>query len=69
MKQPALDNRHRDKNGEIARKHGNTRVSILRETYGPGFAPGMSGDEKLVDVLGRLEEPPLSQLVRNLAAA
>jgi hypothetical protein len=24
MQQPGLDNRHRDKNGEISRKHGNT---------------------------------------------
>jgi hypothetical protein len=68
MKQPGLDNRHRDKNGEIARKHGDTRVSTLRETYGPGFAQGMASDEKLVDVLGRLDESSLSQLVRNIAA-
>jgi hypothetical protein len=31
--QPGLDNRHRDKNGEIARKHGNTLISTLRKTY------------------------------------
>jgi hypothetical protein len=39
MKQPGLDQRHRDKNGEIDRKHGNTLISTLRETYGPSFAP------------------------------
>jgi hypothetical protein len=27
--------RHRDKNGEISRKHGNTLVGTLRKTYGP----------------------------------
>jgi hypothetical protein len=40
MQQPGLDNRHRDKNGEISRKHGNTLIRTLRETYGHGFAPG-----------------------------
>jgi hypothetical protein len=66
MKQPGLDKRHRDKNGEIARKHGNTLVSTLRETYGSKFAPGMSDDAKLGDVLDRLDEPSLSQLVREI---
>jgi hypothetical protein len=26
MKEPSLDSRHRDKNGEISKKHGNTLV-------------------------------------------
>jgi hypothetical protein len=43
MEQPGLAGRHRDKNGQIARKHGNTLVSTLRQTYGPGFAPGIKG--------------------------
>ena len=38
MKQPGLDQRHRDKNGEIDKKHGNTLISTLRQTYGPNFA-------------------------------
>jgi hypothetical protein len=29
MQQPGLDNRHRDKNGEISRKHGNTLIRTL----------------------------------------
>jgi hypothetical protein len=37
-----LDHRHRDKNGEISRKHGNTLVRTLRKLYGAGFAPGCS---------------------------
>lgn len=45
------DERHRDKDGEIRRKVGNTRVSTLRETYGKDFAPGIRGDAKLKDVL------------------
>ena len=65
-KQPDLDGRHRDKNGEISRKHGNTLISTLRQTYGAGFAPGRSGDEKLRDVLHDLDEPSLGHLVHDL---
>jgi hypothetical protein len=35
-----LDGRHRDKDGEISKKHGNTLIGTLRETYGPDFARG-----------------------------
>jgi hypothetical protein len=65
-KQPGLDNRRRDKNGEIARKDGNTLISTLRETYGAGFAPGRSGDEKLKDLLHDLDEPSLTHLIHDL---
>jgi hypothetical protein len=37
-----IDDRHRDKNGEISRKHGNTLVSTLRRIYGPSFAAGVN---------------------------
>jgi hypothetical protein len=37
MQQPGLDQRHRDKDGTIARKHGNTLIRTLRETYGASF--------------------------------
>jgi hypothetical protein len=47
----AIDARHRDKNGEISRKHGNTLISTLRKTYGPNFAKGCDDHEKLGDVL------------------
>jgi hypothetical protein len=63
LKQPGLDQRHRDKNGEIGRKHGNTLISTLRQTYGQHFAPGMDGQKKLEDVLHILDEPSLSQLI------
>ena len=66
-KQQDLDGRHRDKNGEISKKHGNTLISTtLRQTYGAGFAPGRSGDEKLRDVLHDLGEPSLSHLIHDL---
>jgi hypothetical protein len=61
----ALDMRHRDKNGEISRKHGNTLIRTLRRTYGAGFAKGCSDDEKLSDVLHRIDERSLSSLIRD----
>jgi hypothetical protein len=60
-----IDGRHRDKNGEIGRKHGNTLVGTLRKIYGPSFAQGQSDEAKLSDVLGELNEPSLSQLVSD----
>ena len=63
--QPGLDNRHRDKNGEIGRKHGNTEVKTLRKIYGAGFAPGCADNDRLSDVLHKLDEPSLSKLVHD----
>ncbi len=60
-----IDARHRDKNGEISRKHGNTLIRTLRKTYGPGFAKGCADDEKLSDALDKLDEPSLSNLVHD----
>jgi Domain of unknown function (DUF1902) len=60
-----LDNRHRDKDGQIGRKHGNTLVSTLRETYGKDFASGIRGDLKLSEVLRQLDKPSLSALVKD----
>jgi len=65
MQQPGLDNRHRDKNGEISRKHGNTLIRTLRETYGPSFAPGCDANAKLSDCLQQIDEKSLSQLVHD----
>ncbi|MGO9517280.1 MAG: hypothetical protein ACLPTZ_25470 [Beijerinckiaceae bacterium] len=39
-----LDKRHRDKSGRIERKHGNTKVAVLREEYGESFAKGRRND-------------------------
>lgn len=33
MSEPGLDGRHRDRDGEISRTHGNTLISTLRGTY------------------------------------
>jgi hypothetical protein len=61
----SIDTRHRDKNGEISRKHGNTLIRTLRKTYGPGFASGCADDAKLSDVLHKLDETSLSHLIRD----
>jgi hypothetical protein len=68
MQQPGLDNRHRDKDGTIAKMHGNTLIHTLRDIYGPNFAEGRDGKKKLGEVLDRLDERSLSQLARDLAA-
>ena len=61
----AVDARHRDKGGEISRKHGNTLIHTLRKTYGPGFAPGFADHAKLRDVLQKLDESSMSHLIRD----
>ncbi|HEU5068173.1 MAG TPA: hypothetical protein VFT61_08315 [Sphingomicrobium sp.] len=64
-KQPGLDGRHRDLNGRISEKHGNTRVGTLRETYGDSFAAGTRSDAKLSTILDRAGAPSLSQFLKN----
>jgi len=61
----AIPARHRDKNGEIGRKHGNTLIRTLRKTYGPGFASGCADDAKLSDVLSKLDDITLRHLIRD----
>jgi hypothetical protein len=65
MKQPGLDNRHRDQDGEIRRKNGNTRVDTLRETYGDDFARGHRGDMHLDTLLEREGAESLSELLKR----
>jgi hypothetical protein len=65
LEQPGLHGRHRDKNGELSKKHGNTLVRTLRKVYGQHFAEGCSPEQKLSDVLDKLDEPSLSKLVHD----
>jgi hypothetical protein len=65
MSKPGLDGRHRDKNGEISHKHGNTLVRTLRKIYGQGFAAGYPDTAVLSEVLLQLNETSLSQLRRD----
>ena len=62
---PGLDGRHRNKDGEISHKHGNTLLRTLRKIYGRGFAAGYPETEKLSEVLLQLNETSLSQLRRD----
>ena len=64
-KQPGLDGRHRDANGQISQKHGNTRVDTLRETYGDDFGKGARGDMHLSTLLERKGAESLSQLLKK----
>jgi hypothetical protein len=57
--------RYRHEAGEIGRKHGNTLIGRLRSSYGSGFAKGCANDEKLSDVLVKLDERSLFKLVRD----
>ena len=65
MDQPTAHGGRANKGGEIGRKHGATLIRTLRRVYGRGFARGAADDEKLEDVLARLDEHSLSQLVRD----
>ena len=60
MSKPNLDGRHRDKDGEISSKHGNTLVGTLRKIYGRGFAAGYPETATLSEVLLQLNETSLS---------
>ena len=57
--------RHRNKDGEINRKHGDTMVSTLRSIYGPSFAPDFQPTAMLSDVLDKLDEPSLTHLIHD----
>jgi hypothetical protein len=65
MSKASLDNRHRNKDGEISGKHGNTLIRTLRKVYGQSFAAGYPETEKLSEVLLKLNETSLSQLRRD----
>ena len=65
MKQPGLDKRHRDKDGEIRRKNSNTLVGTLRKEYGEDFLKGYRSDAKLGTVLKKEGVESLHDLVKR----
>jgi hypothetical protein len=65
MSKRGRDNRHRNKDGEISGKHGNTLIRTLRKIYGQSFAAGYPDTDKLSEVLLKLNETSLSQLRRD----
>lgn len=62
---PSGLDRHRNKDGEISRKHGNALVGTLRKIYGNSFASGAADYEKLGNILHKLDEPSLGKLVEE----
>jgi len=59
-----LDSRHRDRNGRIEEKRGDTLVRTLREEYGEDFLPGWRGDATLSTVR-KEADMSLTELVRQ----
>jgi hypothetical protein len=60
-----LDDRMRDRDGEIRKKRSDTLVGTLRKEYGDEFAPGYRADAKLGTVLKREGVGTLDQLLKN----
>jgi len=60
-----LDDRSRDRDGEIRAKRGDTRIDTLRKTYGPEFAQGIRGDARLDTLRQRLGGESLSQIIKR----
>jgi hypothetical protein len=49
----------------LSRLNPERRQAVERESYGLGFAPGFVDHAKLSDVLAKLDEPSLTQLIRD----
>jgi hypothetical protein len=60
-----LDGRHRDRDGEIRHKRGDTLVGTLREAYGNDFAKGYRSDTKLSTVLKSTGSETLSEYLEH----
>jgi len=65
MKQPGLDDRHLDRDGEIHRKRSDTLVRTLRKEYGPEFAKGYRSDARLGTVLEKEGLSSLCELLKK----
>ena len=65
MKQPGLDGRHRDQDGQIRRKNSNTLVGTLRKEFGDGFAKGYRSDATLGTVLKKEGKETLDQILKK----
>jgi hypothetical protein len=50
---------------KLYRLHADTLIAALRKSYGNEFAKGISGDEKLRDVLSRLDQLSLIRLLQG----
>lgn len=61
----ALDGRHRDKDGRISEKHGNTLIGTLRQEYGQDVAPGLKDSDTLAKWRSQEGGKSLSQLLKS----
>ncbi|WP_407150038.1 hypothetical protein [Bradyrhizobium sp. ORS 86] len=61
----SLDGRHRDKNGRIEKKHGNTTIGALRKKYGESFAEGRRKDMMLKTLLKETDSGSLHEYLRH----
>ena len=60
-----LDNRMRDKSGEIRKKRSDTKVETLRKEYGDNFAKGYRPDATLGTVLKKEKADSLDKLLKK----
>lgn len=60
-----LDERMRDRDGEIRKKRSDTLIGTLRNTYGSDFAKGYRSDAKLGTILDREGVDTLDELLRK----
>jgi hypothetical protein len=60
-----LDGRHRDKGGQIDKKHGNTEIRSLRKKYGAHFAEGRRSDMMLKTLLAETGSASLHAYLRQ----
>jgi len=60
-----LDNRQRDRDGQIRAKRSDTLVRTLRAEHGEGFAPGYRPSATLGMVLKKEGKDSLDQLLKK----
>ena len=60
-----FDGRHRDRDGTISRKHGNTKVGTLRKKFGKNFAAGRRSDLLLKTLLKESGAKSLDHYLRR----
>lgn len=65
MKEPGLDDRYQTIHGPVERKHRNTTLETLRETY-PGLLPGRRADIHLGTLMDEYRVDSLNGLLRAL---
>ena len=62
----ATIDKQRQKDSEVSRLHGNTPIGKLRGLLGQSFAPGIDANAKLGDVLQRIDDVSLKNLVNEM---